>query len=91
MNRRSLLKLAGIAAVVPVVSKADALRIERGQEPQDEQGKEPVATGRISEVFLSVNEWQRYNQPQMTITLESDAETYEFLSRMRNTDCMLLS
>ena len=79
MNRRSLLKLAGIGALVPVISKADALRIEQGEEPKDPVEQMPTATGTIRHWNIRCEDWNRYQPMTIEIEIENNAESYEML------------
>jgi hypothetical protein len=83
MDRRSLLKLAGIGAIVPVLSKADALRIEKGKEPKDKVERMPTATGRIHALQIGNDAWNKYNRIILEVELESTADTLEMLSQYR--------
>jgi hypothetical protein len=81
MNRRSLLKLAGIGALVPVISKADAIRIEKGEEPKEAIEKMPTVTGVIREWRYDTADWARHEPVRIIIELENNADTFDLLHK----------
>lgn len=81
MDRRALLKLAGMSAMVPVLSKADALRVEKGEEPKESVELMPTPTGTIRHWTVPCEDWNKHHPITIEIEVENNAESSDMLHR----------